>query len=160
MCSRLNGASEPCLCHAIHWDSLLPFCLGELGTHGVQPSCLNWIVLPPAGAKTWGMAGLNRVWDGTSGGGHMWKLMSKYAYVGHFGIFPGIKIDSNRWAHQVWACLISLQFNVVTTWTSVYYCFYYQVLDIYMIVTIAAFILWTYDHESWIIHVELIWTRW
>ena len=27
--------------------------------------------VPPTGAKTQGVAGLNRVWDGTSGGGHM-----------------------------------------------------------------------------------------
>ena len=58
-------------------------------------------LLPPAWAKTWGTVGLNRVWDGASGGGHMWKLTSEYAYDGHFGIFPGIKIDSNSWAYQV-----------------------------------------------------------
>ena len=73
-------------------------------------------LVPPAGAKTQGVPGLNRVWDGISGGRCMWKLMSKYAYVGRFRIFPGIEIDSNSWAHQVWVCLISLPCNVVITW--------------------------------------------
>ena len=102
------GPVKPCLCHPIRWDRLLPFCLGELGIRGVRPSCPAWTIGTACGGKNLGNGGIE---SGVGWGKWRWayvKAMSRYAYVGHFGIFPGIKIDSNRWAHQVWACLISL----------------------------------------------------
>ena len=93
MCSRFNGAGEPCLCHPIRWDRLLPFCLGELGTRGVRSACPEWTTVTACRGKNLGSGGIESSvgWDKWR-----WAYVKAYEQVCICRVFWNIPGNKNR----------------------------------------------------------------